>query len=97
MPELPEVETVRAGLERHVVGRTVATAEVLNPRAVRRDPAGPDGFAAAMTDRTFLRAERRGKYLWFALGCGPDRKNRDLIRPARGRPKPRSASEPGAG
>jgi formamidopyrimidine-DNA glycosylase len=67
MPELPEVETVRAGLERHVVGRTVATAAVLNPRAVRRDPAGPEGFAAAMAGRTFLRAERRGKYLWFAL------------------------------
>jgi formamidopyrimidine-DNA glycosylase len=67
MPELPEVETVRAGLERHVVGRTVATAAVLNPRAVRRDLAGPEGFAAAMVGRTFLRAERRGKYLWFAL------------------------------
>jgi formamidopyrimidine-DNA glycosylase len=67
MPELPEVETVRAGLERHVVGRTIAKAEVLNPRAVRRDPAGPDGFAAAMADRTLIRAERRGKYLWFAL------------------------------
>ena len=67
MPELPEVETVRAGLEQHVVGRTVATAEVLNPRAVRRDLSGPDGFAAAMAGRTFLRAERRGKYLWFAL------------------------------
>jgi formamidopyrimidine-DNA glycosylase len=67
VPELPEVETVRAGLEHHVVGRTVATAEVLNPRAVRRDLAGPDGFAAAMVGRTFLRAERRGKYLWFAV------------------------------
>ena len=67
MPELPEVETVRAGIEQHVVGRTVATAQVLNARAVRRDPAGPDGFAAAMAGRTFLRAERRGKYLWFAL------------------------------
>jgi formamidopyrimidine-DNA glycosylase len=67
---LPEVETVRAGLERHVVGRTVGTAAVLNPRAVRRDLAGPDGFAAAMVGRTFLRAERRGKYLWFALGDG---------------------------
>jgi formamidopyrimidine-DNA glycosylase len=67
MPELPEVETVRAGLERHVVGRTIARAEVLNPRAVRRDPAGPDGFAAAMANRTLIRAERRGKYLWFAL------------------------------
>ena len=67
MPELPEVETVRAGLEQHVVGRTVATAAVLNPRAVRRDPAGPAGFTAAMIGRTFTRAERRGKYLWFAL------------------------------
>ena len=67
MPELPEVETVRAGIEQHVVGRTVAAAEVFNPRAVRRDLVGPDGFAAAMAGRTFLRAERRGKYLWFAL------------------------------
>lgn len=77
MPELPEVETVRAGLERHVVGRTVATAEVLNPRAVRRDLTGPDGFAAAMTGRTLLRAERRGKYLWLALGCPADGLDRD--------------------
>jgi formamidopyrimidine-DNA glycosylase len=67
VPELPEVETVRSGIERHVVGRTVATAEVFNPRAVRRDVSGPDGFSAAMAGRTFLRAERRGKYLWFAL------------------------------
>ena len=67
MPELPEVETVRAGLERHVVGRTIAVAQVLHPRAVRRDPAGPAGFAAALADRTLKRAERRGKYLWLAL------------------------------
>jgi formamidopyrimidine-DNA glycosylase len=70
MPELPEVETVRAGLERHVVGRTVATAAVLNPRAVRRDLTGPAGFAAALVGRTLLRAERRGKYLWIPLGDG---------------------------
>ena len=67
MPELPEVETVRAGLERHVVGRTVADVQVLHPRAVRRDLAGPAGFAAAMAGRTVKRAERRGKYLWLAL------------------------------
>jgi formamidopyrimidine-DNA glycosylase len=73
VPELPEVETVRAGIERHVVGRSVASAAVLNPRAVRRDLTGPDGFAAAMTGRRFLRAERRGKYLWFTLDdSGPD-------------------------
>jgi formamidopyrimidine-DNA glycosylase len=67
MPELPEVETVRAGLERHVVGRTVATAAVLNPRAVRRDPAGPGGFVALMVGRPLTSAQRRGKYLWLAL------------------------------
>jgi formamidopyrimidine-DNA glycosylase len=67
VPELPEVETVRAGLERHVVGRTVAGVEVLHPRAVRRDPAGPAGFAAALAGRPLKRAERRGKYLWLAL------------------------------
>jgi len=79
MPELPEVETVRAGIERHVVGRTVATAQVLNPRAVRRDLAGPDGLAAAMTGRTFLRAERRGKYLWFALDDDADAPTEALL------------------
>jgi len=67
LPELPEVETVRAGLERHVVGRTVAVVQVLHPRAVRRDPAGPAGFAAALAGRTLKRAERRGKYLWLTL------------------------------
>ena len=70
MPELPEVETVRAGLAAHVVGRTVKAAQVLHPRAVRRDPAGPAGFEAAMAGRLLERAERRGKYLWLAAGNG---------------------------
>ncbi len=67
MPELPEVETVRQGLELHVVGRTIADVQVFNPRAVRRDLAGPAGFAAALAGRTVKRAERRGKYLWLIL------------------------------
>ncbi len=67
MPELPEVETVRQGLELHVVGRTIADVHVLHPRAVRRDIAGPAGFAAALAGRTVKRAERRGKYLWLVL------------------------------
>jgi formamidopyrimidine-DNA glycosylase len=67
VPELPEVETVRDGLERHVVGRTIADVQVLHPRAVRRDPGGPAGFAAALAGRPLKRAERRGKYLWLAL------------------------------
>jgi formamidopyrimidine-DNA glycosylase len=70
MPELPEVETVRAGLARHVLGATVDSVEVLHPRPVRRDPRGPSGFALAMTGRTLLDARRRGKYLWLPVDNG---------------------------
>ncbi len=68
MPELPEVEVVRAGLERHVVGATIARVDVLHERPVRRDPRGPSGFAAALTGRRVEGARRRGKYLWLPLG-----------------------------
>ena len=43
VPELPEVETVRRGLEHHVTGRAIDTVRVLHPRAVRRHLAGPAG------------------------------------------------------
>jgi len=68
VPELPEVETVRLGLERHVTGRTIETVRVLHPRAVRRDLAGPEEFAAALAGRGFGSARRRGKYLWLSVG-----------------------------
>jgi formamidopyrimidine-DNA glycosylase len=71
VPELPEVEVVRRGLERHVVGRTIETAQVLHPRAVRRHLAGPGDFAAAVTGLTVTAARRRGKYLWLPLAQGP--------------------------
>jgi formamidopyrimidine-DNA glycosylase len=67
MPELPEVEVVRRGLERWVAGRTVATVEVRHPRAVRRHLEGTEHFVAALTGRTFAAAHRRGKYLWLPL------------------------------
>jgi formamidopyrimidine-DNA glycosylase len=70
VPELPEVETVRVGLERYVVGRQVAGAQVLHPRAVRRDPAGPAGFEAAVVGRRLEGADRRGKYLWLSTEDG---------------------------
>jgi formamidopyrimidine-DNA glycosylase len=70
VPELPEVEVVRAGLERHVVGGTVTRVDVLHPRPVRRDPRGPDGFALALTGRRFEAARRRGKYLWVPFDNG---------------------------
>ncbi|MFT4286458.1 bifunctional DNA-formamidopyrimidine glycosylase/DNA-(apurinic or apyrimidinic site) lyase [Nocardioides sp.] len=70
MPELPEVEVVRAGLESHVVGATIRAVDVLHERPIRRDPTGPAGFVAALTGRTLLAARRRGKYLWLPLDSG---------------------------
>ena len=71
MPELPEVEVVRLGLERHVLDRPVRRVEVLHPRPVRRHLAGGVDFADRLTGRTFTAARRRGKYLWLALDA-PD-------------------------
>ena len=70
MPELPEVEVVRLGLERGVVGRTVATVDVHHPRAVRRHEAGAQDFADLLVGRTVEAARRRGKYLWLPLDSG---------------------------
>ncbi|WP_193610310.1 bifunctional DNA-formamidopyrimidine glycosylase/DNA-(apurinic or apyrimidinic site) lyase [Nocardioides lijunqiniae] len=70
MPELPEVEVVRAGLERHVLGATITRVDVLHERPVRRDPRGPSGFAEALTGRRIEAARRRGKYLWLPLDNG---------------------------
>ncbi|MGW2181714.1 bifunctional DNA-formamidopyrimidine glycosylase/DNA-(apurinic or apyrimidinic site) lyase [Streptomyces sp. NPDC001732] len=67
MPELPEVEVVRRGLERWVTGRTVADVEVLHPRAVRRHLAGGVDFAARLGGARLGTAMRRGKYLWVPL------------------------------
>ncbi|MET8974047.1 bifunctional DNA-formamidopyrimidine glycosylase/DNA-(apurinic or apyrimidinic site) lyase [Streptomyces sp. NPDC004539] len=70
MPELPEVEVVRRGLERWVAGRTVADAEVLHPRAVRRHLAGADDFAHRLKGHRIGTPARRGKYLWLPLDDG---------------------------
>lgn len=67
MPELPEVEVVRRGLDDHVTGRTIAAVEVLHDRAVRRHDAGAADFARRLVGRTIAAASRRGKYLWLPL------------------------------
>ncbi len=68
MPELPEVEVVRQGLERHVAGRTIGKVTVLHPRAVRRHLAGLADFEDALAGRRIEGARRRGKYLWLPVG-----------------------------
>ncbi|WP_410536225.1 bifunctional DNA-formamidopyrimidine glycosylase/DNA-(apurinic or apyrimidinic site) lyase [Streptomyces sp. KL2] len=67
MPELPEVEVVRRGLERWVGGRTIAAAEVLHPRAIRRHLAGAEDFAGRLRGARVGAPLRRGKYLWLPL------------------------------
>jgi len=68
VPELPEVEVIRRGLEQFVVGRRIAGVEVLHPRAVRRHVGGPADFEARLTGRVIDGARRRGKYLWLPIG-----------------------------
>jgi formamidopyrimidine-DNA glycosylase len=68
VPELPEVEVVRRGLERWMAGRRIADVTVAHPRAVRRHVLGAADFAARLSGRTLGVARRRGKYLWLPLG-----------------------------
>ena len=67
MPELPEVETVRAGIADHSLGRPVRAVRVVDARSLRRHLPGPAHFEAALTGRALRGAYRRGKYLWLTL------------------------------
>jgi len=67
VPELPEVETVRDGLQRYVSGRTFADVQVLHPRAARRHLAGPEDLAAVLRGARVGTIRRRGKYLWLQV------------------------------
>ena len=67
MPELPEVETVRRGLEPYVTGARIDKV-TLNRKDLRFP--FPDDFAKALTGATIERADRRAKYLLFRLSTG---------------------------
>ena len=70
MPELPEVEVVRRGLQRHLAGRTVTAVRVHHPRAVRRHEAGAGDLTARLLGARIEGTDRRGKYLWLRLDTG---------------------------
>jgi formamidopyrimidine-DNA glycosylase len=72
MPELPEVEVVRRGLQTHVVGKTITAVRVHHPRAVRRHEAGPADLTARLLGARINGTDRRGKYLWLLLDTGDD-------------------------
>ena len=62
MPELPEVETVRRGLQKLVLGQKIARVEVLYPKMIVGDA---DDFRAKLKDQTLENKQTRGKYLLY--------------------------------
>lgn len=72
VPELPEVEVVRRGLDDHVVGRAFVASRVTGARAARRHLPGPQHLADALTGRRVASAQRRGKYLWLTFDEATD-------------------------
>ena len=71
MPELPEVEVVRRGLQAHVVGKAITAVRVHHPRAARRHEAGPADLTAQLLGARITGTDRRGKYLWLLLDSEP--------------------------
>ncbi len=67
MPELPEVETVRRGLQQLVAGSEVKRITILDSRAVRRNSEGSKGFVNGLIDQKFTIFIRRGKFLWAPI------------------------------
>ena len=67
MPELPEVETVRRGLENHLIGRRIEQVDLRRPDL--RFPF-PKGFEAKLRGRLVERVDRRAKYLLIRLEGG---------------------------
>lgn len=62
MPELPEVETVRAGLEKHVVGKKITSVKQLHPRAIRSDSLNKLSIFKGAKVKA---VKRRGKFIWL--------------------------------
>jgi formamidopyrimidine-DNA glycosylase len=66
VPELPEVETVRRGLEHHTLGREWVRVEVVRARLIA-SPLDPELFIVALRGTRVIRWHRRGKYLLAVL------------------------------
>lgn len=79
MPELPEVETVRAGIADHAVGYRIRDVQVLAGRSLRRQLGGQEELRALVTGRVIAGAERRGKYLWLPLTGGGEQEDHALV------------------
>jgi len=67
MPELPEVEVVRAGLAPALRGARIDRVDVVEPRSLKRHPGPPEDFIERLEGQVVEAAIRRGKFLWFPL------------------------------
>ncbi|MCB1281347.1 MAG: bifunctional DNA-formamidopyrimidine glycosylase/DNA-(apurinic or apyrimidinic site) lyase [Salinibacterium sp.] len=67
MPELPEVEVVRAGLAPAATGARVDAIQVRDERSLRRHPGPVEDFVDRLTGAVLGAPERHGKYLWIPL------------------------------
>ena len=67
MPELPEVEVVRFGLEPAVEGAVVSRVQIFDDRSLRRHDGPAEDFVERLTGAGLLTPERRGKFLWIPV------------------------------
>jgi formamidopyrimidine-DNA glycosylase len=81
MPELPEVEVVRVGLEPAVTGAVVTSVTVFDGRSLRRHPGPSEDFVDRLVGRTFAAAVRRGKFLWLPLAPSESRALSEIQEP----------------
>lgn len=67
MPELPEVETIRIGLEKFLPGMQISEVNVLRPQSIRKQLGGSEAFNQKLVGATFGQPSRRGKFLWVPI------------------------------
>ena len=79
MPELPEVEVVRSGLEPAVAGASVTRVEVLDERSLRRHVGPAEDFIQRVTGAVLTAPERRGKFLWIPLAEATGRDGSEAV------------------
>ena len=71
MPELPEVEVVRRGVQRWAAGRRIQHVQVHDARSLRRFAEGPEAFVQQLSGQILAGPQRRGKFLWVPLEAQP--------------------------
>lgn len=77
MPELPEVESVRRGVESYVVGKEITAVDIAHPRANRGQD---EPLAGLVVGKEIAAVARRGKFMWLEfVGEDPMDSHRDVL------------------